>query len=197
MQLDNSVKYQRIGSKFLEGIIGLTILMSLYLIFQYIAKGDFEIKHTIVSFGGIMLLFLIIAIINETIDYNQKYYEYLSNKNYLKVKQSEDIEISIEDNEKLLDNIERQILGRKNNWLLSNKNEDTIEFQTKIKSIMNYLIEDRIVIKIETSDKLRIESAPMNKFVFLDSSRNLGNILFVRNEIKKAAVNIGYDDKPR
>lgn len=179
MQLDNLIKYQRIGSKFLEGVIRLMILLIVYLLFQYIIKGSLEIENVIVSIGGIMLIILTIAIISETIDYSQNYYEYLTNKNYLKVKQTENVEISAEDKEKLFDNIERQVLGKKDNWLLSKKNENSIEFQTKKKSLVNYLIEDRITIKIEEPNKLRIESAPINRVVFLDSSRNLGNILFV------------------
>ena len=34
-------------------------------------------------------------------------------------------------------------------------------------------------------NKIMIESSPMGRFVFLDNSRNLGNILFVKSVLKR------------
>ena len=187
MGLDNLIKYQRIGSKFLEGIARIIIGVIIFLVIQYFIHGNLDLRDGLVSFGGIMFIILTIAIIDETIDYNQKYYEILSNKNYLRVRQFEELDFIVKDKSNFLDKIERQVFEKKDNWLLSEKKEDRLEFQTKKKSLLNWLIEDKIIIRIEKTNRIVIESSPINKIVFLDSSRNFGNILFVKSVIKKSS----------
>ncbi|MEL6865537.1 MAG: hypothetical protein AAFP19_14010 [Bacteroidota bacterium] len=188
MQLDNSVKYQRIGSKLLEGLLGIAITISFFALIQYILIGSAEIKESTLSFGGILLVILIAVIVNETIEYNQKYYEYLSNSNYLRLRQRGDMTINIANPKKLFDNLERQILERNNGWWRSKRRERSMAFQTKKGSFLNPQAGDRIIIKVEGSNQVRIESAPLNKFTFADSARNLGNIIFLKNQIEKAAI---------
>ena len=185
MQLDISVKYQRIAYKFSEGIIRIIIVLIGCSLLGYFFDANFELKKEIMSFGGFLLFILSVLIINETIDYNQKFYEILSNTNYLKVCQLELINTKIESESKFLNKIESQILASRKNWLISKKGLGVIEFQTRKKSWFNYLLLDKVSIIIKDKNTILIKSRPLNKIEFLDSSRNLGNIQFVKWTIKK------------
>ena len=185
MNLDTSVKYRKIGHKFLAGLIRLSIVLVLYIVFQYLKSGRFEVKKDILYFEGALFLLLTGFIINEVIEYSQKYYEVLTNENYLAVKQRAVITIDTSDSNNFLNNLGKEILSSKPNWLLSEKSENFLKFQTRKKSFINYFIEDLIIIKIGNASTISLESAPVDQIVFLDSARNLNNILFLKKIIKK------------
>jgi len=148
-------------------------------------SGQLQVMEIASEFIVILILFPFFTVMNEIINFHQKFYESLNSTNYLEVRQSELFASNRADLTTILETVHKEIRKSMNHWILIEQRKNLVELKTIRKSWLGNFDQDKVIICVEPSKGLRIESGPINKWIFIDGARNLGHLVYVKQVINR------------